>query len=66
MAPAGRPKFQAGGAIRTFTVSLLAAAAIAASLLLVRHTDRPAQGLVPAGETLPSEQSLDVIRAAGL
>jgi len=47
-------------------VSLLAAAAIAASLLLVRRTERPAQALVPAGEQMPVEQSLDAIRAAGL
>ena len=63
-----RPAFtsNAGGAIRTLSVSLLAAAAIAASLLLARRTERPAQALVPAGETLPAEQSLDAIREAGL
>ncbi len=48
------------------SVSLLAAVAITATLLLARRTERPAQGLVPAGETQPAEQSLDAIRAAGL
>ena len=57
----------AGGLIRTWGVSLLAAAAIAATLLLARRTEpRPAHALVPAGETQPAEQSLDAIRAAGL
>ncbi len=57
----------AGGPIRTWGVSLLAAAAIAATLLLARRTEpRPAHALVPAGETQPAEQSLDAIRAAGL
>jgi len=55
-----------GGLIRTWGVSLLAVAAIAASLLIVRRAERPAQALVPAGETLPAEQSLDAIREAGL
>ncbi len=48
------------------SVSLLAAAAIAASLLLARRIERPAQALVPAGETVPVNQSLDAIREAGL
>jgi len=49
------------------SVSLLAAAAITATLLLARRTEeRPTQGLVPAGETQPAEQSLDAIRSAGL
>lgn len=56
----------AGGAIRTLSVSLLAVAAVAASLLLTRRPEQPANGLVPAGENLPAEQSLDAIRAAGL
>ncbi len=57
----------AGGPIRTWSVSLLAAAAIAATLLLARRTEpRPAHALVPAGESQPAEQSLDAIRAAGL
>lgn len=56
----------AGGPIRTLSVSLLAVAAIAASLLIVRREQRPQHGLVPAGEVLPAEQSLDAIREAGL
>jgi hypothetical protein len=44
----------------------MAAVAIAASLILARRIERPAQALVPAGETSPGEQSLDVIREAGL
>lgn len=56
----------AGGAIRTLSVSLLAAVAIAASLLIVRKVERPVQGLAPAGEHLPAERSLDAIREAGL
>lgn len=51
--------------IRTLSVSLLAVAAIAASLLLTRRQEKPPAG-VPAGENLPAEQSLDAIRAAGL
>ncbi|MBI4409958.1 MAG: hypothetical protein HY561_09635 [Gemmatimonadetes bacterium] len=48
-------------------VSLLAIAAIAASLLLTRSKqDRPDPDQVPSGETLPAEKSLDAIRAAGL
>lgn len=62
----GGATLSTGGPIRTLSVSLLAAAAIAASLLIVRRAERPAQGLVPAGETLPAEQSLDAIREAGL
>jgi hypothetical protein len=52
--------------IRTLSVSLLAVAAIAASVLLTRRQEKPATHLVPAGEQLPAEQSLDAIRAAGL
>ncbi len=63
---AGRSTSSAGGAIRTLSVSLLAAVAIAASLLIVRKVERPAQGLVPAGEHFPAERSLDAIREAGL
>jgi hypothetical protein len=49
-------------------VSLLAVAAIAASLLLTRrpHEKGDADAGVPAGEQSPAEQSLDAIRAAGL
>jgi hypothetical protein len=45
----------------------LAVAAIAASVLLTRRQEKPGTvQLVPAGEQLPAEQSLDAIRAAGL
>jgi hypothetical protein len=52
--------------IRTLSVSLLAVAAIAASLLIVRHRDERASHspLSPGGEGLPAQQ-LDAIRAAG-
>ena len=50
--------------IRTFSVSLLAVAAIAASLLLTREDD--AKNVTPAGETGPANAPLDAIRAAGL
>jgi hypothetical protein len=52
--------------IRTLSVSLLAVAAIAASLLLTRNREEDTPAGVPAGENLPAEQSLDAIRAAGL
>ena len=52
--------------IRTLSVSLLAVAAIAASVLLTRRQEKPATHLVPAGEQQPAERSLDAIRAAGL
>jgi hypothetical protein len=49
------------------SVSLLAVAAFAASLLLTRNRqEKLSPAGVPAGETLPAEQSLDAIRAAGL
>jgi len=51
--------------IRTLSVSLLAVAAIAASVLLTRSRDEKA-GDIPAGEQQPAEHSLDAIRAAGL
>ena len=50
--------------IRTFSVSLIAVAAIAASLLLTREDD--AKKVTPAGETGPANAPLDAIRAAGL
>lgn len=58
----------AGGRIRTLSVSLLAAAAIAASVLLARQRQEKTAptSAVPAGESAPAEQSLDAIRAAGL
>ncbi len=52
--------------IRTLSVSLLAVAAIAASLLLTRNREEQKTAGVPAGENQPAEQSLDAIRAAGL
>lgn len=55
-------------AIRTLSVSLLAVAAVAASLLIARQRDeRPTH--LPAlagGDDLSAEHSLDAIRAAGL
>ena len=57
-----------GGSIRAFSVSLLAVAAIAASLLLSR--EKPEGTLSDEGAStdrgLPAEHSLDAIRAAGL
>lgn len=50
--------------IRTLSVSLLAVAAIAASLLITRS--REEDMAPPAGENQPARQSLDAIRAAGL
>ena len=57
-----------GGLIRTLSVSLVAVAAIAASLLLTREREETEDNrrLVPAGETLPARLKLDAIRAAGL
>ncbi len=52
--------------IRTLSVSLLAVAAIAASLVLSRNEGTSAAGSIPAGETMPGAPSLDKIRAAGL
>ncbi|MGH7500974.1 MAG: hypothetical protein ACREL7_04380 [Longimicrobiales bacterium] len=57
----GDPEQEAS--IRTLSVSLLAVAAIAASLLITRTRD---DALAHAGEGKPAEQSLDAIRAAGL
>jgi len=54
------------GHIRTLSVSLLAVAAIAASLVLSRNEGTSAAGSIPAGETTPGAPSLDKIRAAGL
>jgi hypothetical protein len=52
--------------IRTLSVSLLAVAAIAASLLIVRQRDERGSHspLIPGGDGLPAQQ-LDAIRAAG-
>jgi hypothetical protein len=51
--------------IRTLSVSLLAVAAIAASLVLSRSSAVSTHG-IPAGESAPGEPSLDRIREAGL
>jgi hypothetical protein len=50
--------------IRALSVSLLAVAAIAASLLITRSHDEEAAP--SAGEKQPVKQPLDAIRAAGL
>jgi hypothetical protein len=53
--------------IRTLSVSLVAVAAIAASLLLTRSRDEEDTiRVVPAGEQQPARLQLDAIRAAGL
>lgn len=51
--------------IRVLSVSLLAVAAIAASLVLSRTQSTSSTG-IPAGESAPAEPSLDKIREAGL
>jgi hypothetical protein len=57
----------AGGRIRTLGVSLLAIAAVAASVLLARQrTDKAPADVNAPGEIQPLETSLDAIRAAGL
>ena len=55
--------------MRTLTYSLLGAAALAAGLLLVRQQklvedERPK--LVPAGETVPANISLERLRELGI
>lgn len=53
--------------IRTLSVSLVAVAAIAASLLLTRSREETdLHSLVPAGENVPARLKLDAIREAGL
>lgn len=53
--------------IRTFSVSLVAIAAIAASLLLTRSREETdTVSLVPGGENAPVRLRLDAIREAGL
>lgn len=54
--------------IRTLTVSLLGAAALAAGLLLVRQQrreDAERPSLVPAGEQVPAVISLEKLRELG-
>jgi hypothetical protein len=53
--------------IRTLSVSLVAVAAIAASLLLSRSREESdITGIMPAGENAPIHLKLDAIREAGL
>jgi len=68
-ARSARPAFihSAGGRIRTLGVSLLAVAAVAASVLITRQRSEKTPADVDAsGEIQPLETSLDAIRAAGL
>lgn len=55
--------------MRTLTVSLLGAAAIAASLLLLRQQREPEEPrqprIAPAGETVPATISLERLRELG-
>jgi sigma54-dependent transcription regulator len=52
--------------IRTLSVSLVAVAAIAASLLLTRsREERDINDIAPAGENAPVRLKLDAIREAG-
>ena len=58
-----------GGAIRTFTVSLLGAIVLAAGLVVIRSHKVEEQGKgkeIPPGETVRSEISLDRLREIGL
>jgi hypothetical protein len=52
--------------IRTLSVSLLAVAAIAASLLLTRGQEEEGSRLPHAGENQPVRLPLDALRAAGM
>jgi len=55
--------------MKKFTLGLVSAAAIATTILLVRQTrelDAKDQRLVPAGETQPTNLSLERIRELGL
>ncbi len=67
--PSGRSTTSTpGGPIRTLSVSLLAVAAVAASIIVSRQRQErlPTTRENPAGETQPVVLSLDAIRAAGL
>lgn len=68
--PLGRATahFRREAPIRTLSVSLVAVAAIAASLLIVRSRDDydTDRDLMPAGENQPAKLKLDAIREAGL
>ena len=61
---------EGGAALRTLGMGLVAAAAIAASVMIGRtRQDRPEPnepGVAPAGDAAPPLPSLDAIRAAGL
>ncbi|HSH74806.1 MAG TPA: hypothetical protein VLA09_03895 [Longimicrobiales bacterium] len=57
--------------MKNFTLGLLSAAAIATTILLVRQpteeeVDTRGPRLVPAGESLPADFSLERIRELGL
>ena len=52
--------------IRTLSVSILAVAAIAASLILTRTREDDSRGLPHAGENQPVKLPLDALRAAGM
>ena len=58
------------GAIRKLTISLIGAAAVAASVLLVRQqkqlAPRETAEQIPPGETTPAHVSLDRLRELGL
>lgn len=63
-----RPLKTLGGLIRTFTVSLLGVAALAAGLMLLRQqkqVESPRLKEVPAGESVPSQISLERLRELG-
>ena len=58
-----------GGAIRTFTVSLLGAIVLAAGLVMIRNQkveEREKGKEIPPGETVRGEISLDRLRELGL
>lgn len=52
--------------IRTLSVSLIAVAAVAASLILTRTREDQGNRLLHAGENQPVRLPLDALRAAGL
>ena len=59
-----------GSAMKKFTFGLLSAAALATTILLVRQQkeleSKELHGVVPAGETQPTNISLERIRELGL
>jgi hypothetical protein len=61
--------FDPGGPIRTFIVSLLGAAAVAAGILAFRYhreAENEFKGQIPAGERTARTASLDKLRELGL